>query len=412
MKSRKSTSVVARTLFAALATTLFVMTAALVNAQQRSIDRTDSRTWIGGNRISRASQSAPQTSKPDFGTNNHDARYNVIPIGVLPGKTNTYLEEGKTVNNLGHITGDSYAYSGGANDIFLTSQAFIWSNGQIRALPLLAGWPGAFGFAINDLDQVIGVANKLDGDNYVQTAVLWDHGQITNLGSLQPNTNSAPFGINVWGVIVGGSQIPGTDTNTPVIWYGGAIHALPFLPGMNHGFAEQINDLGVIVGRQGLPDGSNSIPCLWYWNGSGYTPVSLGSFGGDFGDALGLNNLSQAVGWSLYAGDLHGPGFVSDSRGLHALPSLRGDTDGQANSINDLGQIVGFSTVFDDNGDLLSLRVVLWQNGTVTDLQTLVPAGTPVLTDVAHINDLGQIDVDSGSGGDGTTAGYLLVPKH
>ncbi|MGB7555390.1 MAG: hypothetical protein WBM04_13535, partial [Candidatus Korobacteraceae bacterium] len=71
-----------------------------------------------------------------------------------------------------------------------------------------------------------------------------------------------------------------------------------------------------------------------------------------------------------------------------------------------------FSQLFDDNGDFISQRVVLWQNSTVTDLQTLVPAGTPVLTDVGHINDLGQIDVDSGSGSDGTTAGYLLVPKH
>jgi uncharacterized membrane protein len=337
----------------------------------------------------------------------------VVPIGVLPGKTNTYLAEGKTVNNLGHVTGLSYVYTGGDNDVFLTSQAFLWSNGQIHALPLLNGWPSAYGLGLNNRDQVIGLANKIDSSgNFLQTAVLWDRGQVTALGSLSPDTNSYPFDINIWGVVVGGNQNPVTNNNTPVVWYGGAIHALPYLPGMDHGFAESVNDLGIIAGRQGPPDGSSQIACLWYWNGAGYTPVSLGNLGGDYGDAIGINNLGQIVGWSAYAGDLHAAAFVWDWRGMRALPSLPGDTDGQGNDISDLGQIVGFSQLFDDNGTLISQRVVLWEHNNITELQTLVPPGTPTLTDVGHANLLGQIDVDSGSFDDGTIAGYLLVPRH
>lgn len=410
MKSRKWTSVVVMT-FAALAT---ITTPTTANAQQGPNRRNASPAWVDGKLAAPPFRSLAQTPSRYEDSKTHDVRYNVVPIGVLPGKTNTDLAEGKTLNNLGHIAGISYAYTGGPNDVFLTSQAFIWSNGRMHALPLLAGWPGAFSFGLNDRDQVVGVANKIDGSgNFVQTAVLWDHAQVISLGSLQPNTNSYPYDINIWGVVVGGSQIPGTGSNTPVVWYGGAIHALPFLPGMNHGFAESINDLGMIAGRQGLPDGSSQVPCLWYWNGSGYTPVSLGSLGGDYGDALGINDFGQIVGWSLYTGDIHGPAFVWDAvHGLHALPSLPGDTDGSGNDINDLGQIVGFSQLFDDNGNLISQRVVLWRNSIVTELQTLVPPGTPTLTDVGHANLLGQIDVDTGSVPDGTLAGYLLVPTH
>ncbi len=148
------------------------------------------------------------------------------------------------------------------------------------------------------------------------------------------------------------------------------------------------------------------------WNGSGYSAVSLGSLGGDYGEAVGINDLGQATGWSLYPGDIHGPAFVSDVHGLHALPQLPGDTDGYGSQINELGQIVGYSQLFDDNGNFISQRVAIWQGGTVTELQTLIPSEIPTLIDVGYVNNFGVISADSGFLADGTEAAYLLVPIH
>jgi hypothetical protein len=62
--------------------------------------------------------------------------------------------------------------------------------------------------------------------------------------------------------------------------------------------------------------------------------------------------------------------------------------------------------------NLICIVALIWQNGIPTDLQTLVPAGSPTFNNVGNINDLGQIAICSGRSGDGTIAGYLLVPTH
>jgi uncharacterized membrane protein len=185
------------------------------------------------------------------------------------------------------------------------------------------------------------VANDLDASgNLLQTAVLWEHEQPVNLGALHPGWNSYALDVSTSGVVVGASGSIGAEFPTPVVWYGGTVHALPLLPDEAGGWAEEINARGVIVGWQA--SATNEIRCLWYWNGSGYTAVNLGSLGGNYGQAFGMNNLNKAVGYSLYAGNIHGPAFLWDHRhGLQALPLLRPDTDGIAYNINDLGQIVG-----------------------------------------------------------------------
>src|SRR5579871_524233 len=102
-----------------------VMTVVPADAQRRNVDRTGSTVWTGGNRMSQTSQPQPQTSFATMETNNRNVRYKVVPIGVLPGKTTSYLTTERSVNNIGHVTGWSYVYTG--NEA-LTGQGFIWQN--------------------------------------------------------------------------------------------------------------------------------------------------------------------------------------------------------------------------------------------------------------------------------------------
>jgi uncharacterized membrane protein len=249
----------------------------------------------------------------------------VVPIGVLPRKTTSFLTVVRAVNNREHVVGYSYLYSG---NLFLTGQGFLWQDGQLQALPLLQGWPGAFAFGINDQDQVVGTANGIDGSgNGIQAAVLWHHGQPVNLGGLHAADGCvAAFDVNSQGVVVGVSG-PCNGPSIPVVWSGGRVQALPLLPGETGGLAEEINAQGVIAGWQGSP--TNLIPCLWYQDRHGYTAVNLGnSLGGNVGRVWGINNRDQAVGYSLYPNGIHGRGVVwDDQQVLELLSPLPGDTD-------------------------------------------------------------------------------------
>ena len=404
---------------AALASMLIIATAAAANAQQRSIDRKGSAMWFGGNHLSQNEQPPPAISDGNAEIINQDdpdddqVRYKVIRIGVLPGKTASFLPVVRTVNNREHVTGYSFI----AADFFtpkgaLTGQGFIWRDGKLEALPLLSGWPGAFAFGINDRDQVVGTANNLDpGGNLIQTAVLWEHEQAINLGALHPGWVSLALDISIFGEVVGASGPNESEPSTPVAWYRGGIHALPLLPGEDGGWANEINARGVIVGWQF--SATNEIPCLWYWHTDRYIAVDLGSLGGDVGQAYGINNSNKVVGYSLYPGDIHGPAFLWDGEeGLEALPLLPPDTDAIAYNINDAGQIVGESQIFDEKGNFVSQRAAIWEEDTVTALQELVPANTPPLTfGIGTINDRGEITVNATSP-DGSPGALLLVPKH
>ncbi len=353
-----------------------------------------------------------QRSASNISADSSSVKYKTVPIGVLPGKTNSDItEEVNVINNLGHVVGFSFVYTGDVHDYFLTAQPFLWKNGKLKALPLLKGWPGAFATGLNDRDQVIGEANNFDSNGQrLRTAILWDEGEAIDLGTLDSNSISAAFGINTWGTAVGFNHSLSDGHNAPVVWYGGKIHALPLLPGESDGLAFGINEFGVISGYQIQAGDVSETACLWYWNGSGYTVVALGSLGGNYSQAFGVNNWGQAVGSSTNAGDLNGLAAFWDWRGPHALPLLPGNTDGFGNGINDLGQITGFSFGVDENGNDTQ-AVVLWQKGTVIDLQTVVASNTPDLTDIGNVNLSGQIAVQTGYFGDGSLGAYVLIPK-
>jgi probable HAF family extracellular repeat protein len=88
------------------------------------------------------------------------------------------------------------------------------------------------------------------------------------------------------------------------------------------------------------------------------------------------------------------------------LGTLPGDVVSVALSINNRTQVVGLS--FDASGNV---RPVLWQNGGITDLNILIPAGSPLsLLETLGTNDRGQITGYALVIATGEIHGFLATP--
>jgi probable HAF family extracellular repeat protein len=93
------------------------------------------------------------------------------------------------------------------------------------------------------------------------------------------------------------------------------------------------------------------------------------------------------VGESL-AGPLKSRAVLWHDGTTQDLGSLPGHTASQANSVNAVGQVVGWSR---STAQSMS-RAVLWQGNVGTDLNSVLPQNSGwVLTSASGINDEGQI---------------------
>jgi probable HAF family extracellular repeat protein len=136
--------------------------------------------------------------------------------------------------------------------------------------------------------------------------------------------------------------------------------------------------------------------------------INLGSLGGNFGNqAHGMNNRGQVVGASDLAGDAVFHGFVwSQSSGMKEVPPLDGDTYNVALGINDPGVVVGASI----DATFTTLRAFVVLDGVPTDLNTLIPADSPLLLQTAcGINSRGEITGLAVEKSTGQYRGYLLI---
>jgi probable HAF family extracellular repeat protein len=88
--------------------------------------------------------------------------------------------------------------------------------------------------------------------------------------------------------------------------------------------------------------------------GSGYSVTELGTLGGDYSQAFGINSRGQIVGSSYTAsGEVHA--FLWEKGEMTDLGTLGGDHS-QATAINSRGQVVGYA-----NTDLgMDHHAVLW----------------------------------------------------
>jgi probable HAF family extracellular repeat protein len=324
------------------------------------------------------------------------AGYQVANLPSLGG-TSSF---GSSVNNRGWVAGSSNL----AGDE--TQHAALWQSPFTPDLGTLGGpnsgvlWP-----VKNDQSIISGISQTAAPDPlgerwscsaFFPAATAVGHqclGFVGRDGVMRPlptlgGTNGFATGTNNSGVTVGWAENTVHDpTCVPpqvlqfraVVWGPppDRIRELPPLPGDTVSAATALNDRGQVVGISGICDRAvgrfSAIHDVLWQNGQ---PTDLGSLGGvawntpmaidERGEVVGFANSSAAAGghFAVHA-------FLWTRKdGIQDLGTLPGDATSQALGINDRGEIVGTSCDADFN-----CRAVIWRDGQISDLNTLVAPG-------------------------------------
>jgi probable HAF family extracellular repeat protein len=351
---------------------------------------------------------------PPANSEQSSPQYRVTQLQPLGGS----FAAGSSINNPGWVTGLST----------LTSSPYIhaalWQNGSGPTdLGTLGGPNSAVEWPVkNDNSLISGIsetsASQQLGEiwscaaaffppppsGHICRGFAWHRGHMLQLPTLGGN-NGFAAGANNAGKVVGWAETRKHDrtcTSPQVLGFEAVVYdpsgrtkirELPPYPGDLDGAATEINDRGQIVGISGKCDqavGRFTARHAVIWeNGRVHR---LGSLGGvAWNTPMAINNHGVVVGFADLPGDQDGtPNPVAflwtKSGGMQNLGTLPGDTNSEALGINDAGTVVGES--FSPS----SARAFIWQNGTMTDLNTLIPPSSPLYLIFANdINDSGAI---------------------
>jgi uncharacterized membrane protein len=229
-------------------------------------------------------------------------------------------------------------------------RAQYYNGASQTQLPTLESNGLTSGWDINIHDHIVGTSRV--GSINATRGYLWDGLTMTDLGSLpgEPTGDSRGLGINDAGVIVGA----GGDSPVPVRWVGGVIDelALASLDGFDNGSAEDINEAGQIAGTLLNSSLSGGMAAKWEADG---TLEQLGRLAGHgFSRAEAINELGDVVGWSTpvtNGGSGFQAAFFSDGAvyNLNDFISEPGWNLTKAYGINTTGQIVGAGVLSGEN---------------------------------------------------------------
>jgi probable HAF family extracellular repeat protein len=348
-------------------------------------------------------------------------RYTVTDLGTLGGR----YSYAYAINNWGVVAGGA-ATPTQTNG---TSQtAFLWFGGHRIGLGTLGGADcpdcnseaasaGAYGDVAILSETAVTDPNGEDfcgfGTHRQCLAATWKRGALRALPTLQGGDNSQAAWVNNRAQIIGYSENGTFDatctTATPfqvtqfeaVIWdRNGEIRQLQPLKGDTVAFGFGINDEGQAIGSSGLcsntalppfvggPQAAHAV--LWDQDGS---PHDLGGLvrGAAINLPGGINERGEVVGGAQSSNGAPHAFLWTQETGMQDLGALSGDFLSAApccHTINNKRQVVGFSIP----GPLGSGRAFLWENGVMTDLNTLILSDSPwYLLEATSINDAGEI---------------------
>lgn len=288
--------------------------------------------------------------------------YTITDIGTLGGES-TWIAD---INSLGQVVGTSQTgerkWVDNSNGSYWSyqSHAFIWLNGVMTNISTPEVWYSS-AHAINDAGQVVGDFGLWQNGSLTQLDVnpadINNNGNITenhwitgpafhayllsndtsvDLGNLG-GRDCAALGINDLDEVVGYSDTSGPPDHA-FLWSSGVMTDLGTLPGFGHSGAWAINNSTEVVGTSYY--GNAGAAFLWQ-NGS---MVSLGTLGGNWSNALDINNLGQVVGLSRFSASDENHAFLVDNGAMYDLNNLIAADSGwelmDAQAINDSGLIV------------------------------------------------------------------------
>jgi probable HAF family extracellular repeat protein len=343
-------------------------------------------------------------------------------LGALPG---TNSSGAIATNELGVTVGGSENGSIDPTTGYPAYDAIVWSNGTLTNLGTFGG-TDSIAFAVNDWDQVVGFALNTAPDSYTAglgpcatlecwpastqiRAFLWQNGRKQDLGTLGSGKDAAATLINDLGMVGGVSYINtipsdlGVPTQDPFFWLAGRMIDLGTLGSGHYSYSNWMNFFGQTVGNSAPADS-------WYhgfvWNGGRMQDLGL-PLGGDFSTANWVNDVGQIVGDASLAGDQTYHAVLWSQGRATDLGVVSGNGCSDAESINLGGQVVG-DLIDCATGEDVS--AFLWQNGTMYDLNTLIPPGSGLtLSQVWQINNQGEI-AGNATLANGDQHAFLLIP--
>lgn len=315
------------------------------------------------------------------------APYEVADLGSLGGLPGAGAV---ALNGQGESVGYSFI-PGGFVHAMLNRKGTVIDLGTLGGTQSLAR-------AVNRHGDVVGWAYRTGETS--PRAFLWRGGAMTDLGTFG-GARSDANDINSAGTVVG-SAFDAAGRELAFFWTGGALQPIGTLGG-SQSRANAINDFGDIVGMAATPQDDRFHAFLAK---PGSPLVDLGTLGGFTSYAYDVNGSTQICGWSQIS--LTNPdsrGFLWQNGVLKSIGTLGGFYSA-AFGLNDAGDVVGASTRADG-----SMAAVLWRQNILTDLNTLIPAGSGWnLYRAWDIDDRGVI-VGEGIAPSGEQRPFLLAPS-
>lgn len=301
----------------------------------------------------------------------------------------------------------------------------LWKNGAIKDLGTLNGGYESAALAVNSRGQVVGAADNsivdatpMSSDVYgwgTQTrAFLLQNGVMQDLGTLG-GTDAVAVLVNERGQVVGesyvdsnpsaycGQNLQSFNTTGAFLWENGVMTNLGSFGGTCT-YASNLNNRGEIVGLSTTT--GDQFQHAFLWKDGSFSELPNAN-GGNNSAGLALNEGGAVAGWASLPGNSLLHAALWESGEMTDLGTVDGDLCSNGYSINTSRQVVGVSV---PTCDFNTTRAFLWENGSIADLNTLIPAGSSLyLTTPDTINDRGEI-AGVGLDANGYQHAFLLIP--